>query len=162
MSLEEYLFSSVGFLPLYIEGAPAVFRTGTLINDNLPLYTQGNLGAAESLNLFIGGVGLPCSGSFDLYCHNAAIAGTLPLYISGEGENDNYIPANNSLLLYIKCAFGATLPLYMYGGPQPSVSDSLDFYMIGGMTTTGSLDLTIPNVVGTISGTTLNLYTHGF
>lgn len=163
--MEEFLFSYGVCFPLYIEGAPAFNRRmiarGTPWNDELPLYTSGNLSAANSLLLVLNGTGVPCSGGLDLYCHNDTILASLPLVTIGEGVNDDYMPVDNSLMLYIKCAYGAVLPLYMYGGPQPSANESLDLYTLGGATVTNSLDLSIPNVTDSLTDT-ITLYTHGF
>jgi hypothetical protein len=164
MSLEEILLSSGAFLPLFTEGhrpyTGRIFGGGST-NADLDLYTSGYYGTAESLPLYTSGTGLSCSTSFPLYCFNAGVEGVLNLYTIGEGVNPNYYPANDTLDLYIKCAFGTVFDLYTHGGPQPSSNESLDLYVCGHQSTTGNLDLVIPNVYGSLTNS-LNLFTSGF
>ncbi len=176
MNLEE-LFSSSAYLPLFVQ-APAPFNpamvfgagpvTDTLplftvsnINASLNLYTEGALSAVNSLKLFVQGSGFPAYSSLPLVCYNDTIEGTLPLFVIGDGVTPDATPINNTLLLYIQCGFGASLPLYSHGGPQPSDNDTLDLYTLGHIVTTGTLPLSVPNIDDTINNS-LNLYVHGF
>jgi hypothetical protein len=172
MTLEEYFLSSASFLPLFTLGQPIifsrrgstiphVFRSGS-INGEIPLYTSGNYSAGEVLKLFVSGAaGFPAYSSLDLLCYNDTPTATLNLFTIGEGVNDGYTPSTSTLMLYIKCAYGAELPLYVHGGPQPSVNDSLNLYALGGSEVVDQLNLVIPNVSDVIYDS-LNLYTHGF
>lgn len=172
MALEEYLFSHATYLPFFIEGAPHfdsnLLMFGIPSTGSLDLFIEGSYSAADSLMLFVGGRNPPCSSSLPLYCHNDNPSGSITLFIQGAGVSTDYMPVENTLMLYIKCAYGASLPLYMLGGPQPSANGSLDLYISGTISSTGSLDLVIPNVYGTISGieddngNVLDLYTSGF
>jgi hypothetical protein len=161
--MEELLLSSGASFPLFIEGARPfhgkVF-SGINFNASFDLYTQGNYGAAESLPLYLCGEALSCSNSLPMYIFNSGVGASLNLYLKGEGENDGYIPFTSSLNLYLKCAFGATLDFYMYGGPQPSVSESLDLFTSGMSDTNASMDFSIPNVYGSLTSS-FNLYTSG-
>ena len=136
MTLEEYVFSSCSYLPLFVQapapfnpnmifGAGPVTKTldlflGSSINSSITFYTEGSLSAVKSLKLFLTGTGFPADATLPLVCYNDTITGTLPLFITGTGVTPNAIPVDNSLLLYIQCPFGASLPLYLMGGPQPS------------------------------------------
>lgn len=164
MNLEEFIFSHATYLPLFVEGvvpySGPLFGSGST-NNNLPLYTYGSQTAGDSLMLFVEGGALSCLSSLDLYCHNTGVEGTLTFHTIGAGVNDDYLPVDNTLMLYLKCAFGASLPLYTHGGPQPSSNQSLNLYTIGHVTTVGSLDLVVPNVYGILTSS-LNLYTSGF
>ncbi len=171
MTLEEFIFSEATYLPLFVEGARPFNRNllagGGFANGQINLFTEGSFSAVNSLMLFVEGDGFPCSSVFPLYCHNTGTPGILPLFVQGEGENDGYFPANNSLMLFIKCLHGAVLPMYTLGGPQPSANASLNMVTLGSITVSGSLNLVVPNVIGTISGldnngNTLDLYTSGF
>ena len=138
-----------------------LFTSNPSSNNNLPLYTIGGTLADSGLMLFVGGVGLPCESSLPLFCYNNATELGFPLYTSGEGIEDGAFPISNSLMLYILCPFGAQLPLYVLGGPQPSSNNSLPLYTISYSQVLSSLSLSVPNV-DDFSFSSLSLYSHGF
>lgn len=164
MSLEEYVFSCGASIPLFVEGAKPfnIYLSGTPINDEIPLYSVGVQGASNSLKLFVKGAGFPAySSGLPLVCYNDTIIGSLSLYVSGEGVTPGALPINNSLLLYIQCGFGAMLPMYVMGGPQPQGTGSIDFFTMGFIDSYADLPLSIPNVYDTKTNS-VNLYTHGY
>lgn len=160
--LQELLFSEGSYFPLFTEGeVPFRIYRGGSTNEDITLYTAGYYGVAESLDFFVGGVGLSCLSSLDLYCLNTGAEGFLNFYVVGEGQNDGYSIGSSYTDFFIKCSFGAELPFYCLGGPQPSHSNSFFLYGIGHSDVNASLDLVIPNVYGSLTSS-INLYTSGF
>lgn len=127
----------------------------------MDLYTSGAQVVRNDMLLFLQGSGFPANNYLPLVCWNDTIFDSIPLYMIGSGLTDNAIPVDGYIDLFINCPFGAELPLYLYGGDQPSVSDELPMYMHGSITTTDSLPLAIPEVFD-LANDTLTLYTHGF
>jgi len=127
---------------------------------SLNLYTEGAYVGRNSLMLYVGGSGLLCSSSLPLTCWNNSIVGSFSLFTIGEGTEPDAYPSSNILLLFVKAPYGASLPLYILGGSQPSANAELTLCTTGSIAVTGSLALSVPNTVD-VKTKSLTLYTHG-
>jgi hypothetical protein len=127
----------------------------------LNLFTQGSIYPYGAVNLSLVGVNKSVGGYLNLVAYNNGTVGTLNLTTFGDGITAGAVPINGSLNLYIECPIGATLGLYMLGGPQPTGTGSMNMYTFGVYNITGSMNLAIPNTKDNkVSG--MHLYTHGF
>lgn len=136
------------------------FGDGPII-DEITLYTFGLQGQTRVLNLFLKGSGYYYNNTLPLFIYNNTQYSSMTMFIKGSGVNNGFITYDGSLNLYIQCALGEILPLYMYGGPQPSANNEMYLHLFGHIASTGNINLVLPNVYD-IKTSSLKLYTHGF
>lgn len=168
-----------GSLPLLAFGATA--GTSGLMN-SLPLYLD-SVGFASQMNLSLQGAStVNVSGAMNLYTRGAsdfierslslalannAIPSSLPLYTAGRGfsepdpsiDSGGFLPTAGGMNLYLKRPNDvAWLPLFL---ENRTVASGLDAYIFGAHVTNSSLNLAMPNTIGT-PNRNLRMFTHGY
>lgn len=142
-------------IDLYISG-----ETATHYNSlNLVIYNQDMGELNQSMNLYIKGEEKSSSSSLDLYIQNNGIYNSIPLFIKGLGTQSGFHPENSSMNLYIQRNEAAAIDLFL--AANEGVNNSMDLYVLGGVSSTGSLDLSIPHVFD-VKTANIPLYIHGF
>ena len=166
-----------GSIPLIVYDSGTVNLNITLFIQNL----QTEVPYTEDLNLFIGGGYATFTGNIPLYVCQEGVYGDFTLFVRGEGTYIGCSVDNDSLPLYIYRPNISTIvplflcnttqesnsyvPLYMsailgtltadlnLSIPNVHIADNsyVELYMLGTVSSTGNVDLVIPNTHATIN-----------
>lgn len=130
---------------------------------SLPLTVWHNTSETleNSLNLSLTGEVWRVSQGLEMVLWaDKGVANSLPLFTQGSGTTEGAYPLEKSLNLHLERNPAAILTLFVQGPGTPG-SGSIPLYTQGALGLDGSLDLSIPNVLGLVTEP-LTLYTHGF
>lgn len=153
--------SSVGILPLYMEG--------DYLTANFNLYLYGvnpRLSGNSDLNLYLHGFVPSVNNSIDLVLAGGYGSGIfndnhLNLIIAGDGLSSGYIPSGTYMNMYLKAPDGVESSVNLYTAGSNSGNQNINLYTFGvSGSLTGSINLYMPTKEG--YGKAVNLFTRGY
>ncbi len=133
-------------IPLYINSVSGIDNVEHSYL-NLFLKNEETGATSKSMNLFIDGQHALLTGDIPLFLKNGGENKQLPLFISGEGTTAGAIPFTGSMNLFLRLAPSDSIPLYLRG-PGDVYTGSVDMFIKGGVYASGTVNLSIPNVIG--------------